>query len=169
MRRLLGAEALAVVDDVSLFYLTWRWAFGAARIPVDEAQKLGKAFNVEANELNGVDGLIETARDTYALRGPDDRRRIKLGVSPSLIDVLHVSSKLFEQGRRKELAEILASSGFAEEPAFWAAARAIAESLPDGDRERILLVNLLGGESQTIEAARRAAPTEALRLFEDER
>ena len=47
MRRLLGSEALAAVDDVSLFYLTWRWAYGAARIPVDEAQKLGKAFNVE--------------------------------------------------------------------------------------------------------------------------
>jgi hypothetical protein len=166
MRRLLGSEALAAVDDVSLFYLTWRWAFGAARIPVDEAQKLGKAFNVEAGELDGVDGLVETSRESYGLRGPDDRKRIKLGVSPYLIDVLHAVCKLFEQGRRTELAEILASSGFAEEPAFWAAARAIAESLADGDRERILLVNLLGGQSQTVEAARRAAPNEVLRLFE---
>jgi adenine-specific DNA methylase len=166
MRRLLGSEALSAVDDVSLFYLTWRWAFGSARIPVDEAQKLGKAFNVEAGELDGVDGLVETSRDTYALRGPDDRKRIKLGVSPSLIDVLHVACKLFEQGRRTELAEVLAGSDFAEEPAFWAAARAVAESLPDGDRERILLVNLLGGQSQTVEAARRATPNEVLRLFE---
>jgi hypothetical protein len=85
-----------------------------------------------------------------------------------LIDVLQVSSKLFEQGRRTELADVLASSGFAEEPAFWAAARAIAESLPDENRERILLVNLLGGESQTVEAARRATPNETLRLFEME-
>jgi hypothetical protein len=109
---------------------------------------------------------VETSRDTYALRGPDDRKRIKLGVSPSLIDVLHVACKLFEQGRRTELAEVLAGSDFAEEPAFWAAARAVAESLPDGDRERILLVNLLGGQSQTVEAARRATPNEVLRLFE---
>ena len=166
MRRLLGSEALSAVDGVSLFYLTWRWAYGAARIPVDEAQKLGKAFNVEANELNGVDGPVETSRQSYALRGPDDRKRIKLGVSPSPVDVLHVSCKLFEQGRRTELSEVLAGSGFAEEPAFWAAARAIAESLPDGDRERILLVNLLGGQSQTVEAARQATPNEVLRLFE---
>lgn len=168
MRRLLGSEALAAVDEVSLFYLTWRWAYGSARIPVDEAQKLGKAFNVEANELGGVDGLIETSRESYALRGPDDRKRVKLGVSPSLVDVLHVACKLFEQGRRTELAEVLAGSGFTEEPAFWASARAIAESLPDGDRERILLVNFLGGQSQTVEAARNAAPNETLRLFEVE-
>jgi adenine-specific DNA methylase len=168
MRRLLGSEALAAVDDVSLFYLTWRWAYGSAQIPVDEAQKLGKAFNVEADELDGVDGLVETSREAYRLRSPDDRKRIKLGVSPSLVDVLHVSCKLFEQGRRTELAEVLAGSRFADEPAFWASARAIAESLPDGDRERTLLVNLLGGQSQTVEAARHAAPNEVLRLFEVE-
>jgi hypothetical protein len=166
MRRLLGSEALTAVDDVSLFYLTWRWAYGAARIPVDEAQKLGKAFNVDAADLGALDGLVDAARDSYGLRGPDDRKRVKLGAAPTLIDVLHISCKLFEQGRRSELAEVLASSAFAEEPAFWAAARAIAESLADGDRERTLLVNLLGGQGQTVEAARQARPSEALQLFE---
>jgi hypothetical protein len=168
MRRLLGSEGLASVDDVSLFYLTWRWAYGSARIPVDEAQKLGKAFNVEAAELHGVDGLVDTARDTYGLRGPGERKRIKLGATPALVDVLHLSCKLFEDGQRGKLAEVLSASGFAEEPAFWSAARAIAESLPDGDRERTLLVNLLGGQAQTVEAARRASPSEAMRLFEVE-
>jgi adenine-specific DNA methylase len=166
MRRLLGSDALAAVDDVSLYYLTWRWAFGPARIPVDEAQKLGKALNVDANELDGIDGLVDVSRETYALRGPDDRKRIRLGAAPLLIDVLHVACKLFERGRRQELAEVLAGSGFSEQPAFWAVARAIAESLPDGDRERILLVNLLGGQSQAIDAARQARPNDTLRLFE---
>src|SRR6185437_4314515 len=57
MRRLLGSEALVAVDDTTLLYLTWRWAYGAARIPVDEAQKLGKAFHIEVDELGGVNGL----------------------------------------------------------------------------------------------------------------
>lgn len=166
MRRLLGTEALSAVDDVSLFYLTWRWAYGAAKIPVDDAQKLGKAFNVEAAELDGVDGLVATTRDSYALRGPDERKRIRLATTPTLIDVLHMACKLFEQGRRGELAALLNVSAMAEEPAFWAAARAIAESLPDGHRERTMLVNILGGQAQTVEAARQASPGEELRLFE---
>jgi adenine-specific DNA methylase len=118
MRRLLGSEALTAVDDVSLFYLTWRWAYGASRIPVDEAQKLGKAFNVDAADLGAMDGLVDTARDSYALRGPDERRRVRLGATPALIDVLHISCKLFEQGRRSELAEVLAATALAEEARF---------------------------------------------------
>lgn len=167
MRRLLGSEALASVDDITLLYLTWRWAYGAARIPVDEAQKLGKAFHIEVDELGGVDGLAQTSRESYGLRGPDERKRILLGPVPSMVDVLQLACQLHESGRRRELAELLASSGFAEETAFWSAARAIAESLPDGNRERTMLVNLLGGREQVVAAARDVLPSDALRLFDE--
>ena len=167
MRRLLGSEALASVDDVTLLYLTWRWAYGALKIPVDEAQKLGKAFNIEVDELGGIDGLAETSRDGYSLRGPDERKRIPLGPVPSMVDVLQLACQLHDSGRRRELAELLATTGSAEEAAFWATARAIAESLPDGDRERTMLVNLLGGRDQVVAAAREAQPSEAMRLFDE--
>jgi putative DNA methylase len=167
MRRVLGSEALAAVDDVTLLYLTWRWAYGALRIPVDEAQKLGKAFHIEVDELGGMDGLAETSRESYGLRGPDERKRIALGPVPSMVDVLQLACQLHDSGRRRELAELLASTGFAEETAFWAAARAIAESLPDGNRERTMLVNLLGGREQVVAAARQAQPSEAMRLFDE--
>lgn len=166
MQRLMGAESLAAVDDLTLLYLTWRWAYGAASIPVDEAQKLGKAFHIEVDELGGMDGLAEKSRESYALRGPDERKRITLGAVPPMVDVLQLACQLHDSGRRRELAELLASSGFAEETAFWAAARAIAESLPDGNRERTMLVNLLGGREQVVAAAREAEPSEVLRLFE---
>lgn len=167
MRRLLGSEALASVDDITLLYLTWRWAYAAARIPVDEAQKLGKAFHIEVDELGGMDGLAETSRETYGLRGPDERKRIVLGPVPTIVDVLQLACQLHDSGRRRELAELLALSGFAEETAFWSAARAIAESLPDGNKERTMLVNLLGGREQVVVAAREAQPTEVMRLFDE--
>ena len=167
MRRLLGSEALGSVDDVTLLYLTWRWAYGAARIPVDEAQKLGKAFHIEVDELGALDGLIDTSRESYGLRGPDDRKRIPLGHVPSMVDVLQLACQLHESGRRRELAELLASTGFFQETVFWAAARAIAESLPDGDRERTMLINLLGGREQVVASAREARPSETLRLFDE--
>jgi hypothetical protein len=167
MRRLLGSEALGSVDDVTLLYLTWRWAYAAARIPVDEAQKLGKAFHIEVDELGGVDGLAATSRESYGLRGPDERKRITLGPVPSMVDVLQLACQLHDSGRRRELAELLAATGFAEEAAFWAAGRAIAESLPDGNRERTMLVNLLGGRDQIVAAARESQPIEVLRLFDE--
>jgi putative DNA methylase len=167
MSRLLGSDALAAVDDTTLLYLTWRWAYGAARIPVDEAQKLGKAFHIEVDELGGVDGLAETSRESYGLRGPDERKRIPLGPIPAMVDVLQLACQLHDSGRRRELAELLASTGSAEETAFWATARAIAESLSDGNRERTMLVNLLGGREQVVAAAREAQPSEAMRLFDE--
>jgi adenine-specific DNA methylase len=168
MRRLLGSDSLAILDDLSLLYLTWRWAYGAARIPVDEAQKLGKAFHVEVDELDGVDGLVETSRESYALRSPADRKRIRLSASPPLVDVLHLACQLCDAGRRSELNELLGASGFASEPTFWAAARAIAESLSDGERERTMLVNLLGSRDQIVEAAGQVTSSaETLRLFEE--
>jgi putative DNA methylase len=167
MRRLLGSEALGSVDDVTLLYLTWRWAYAAARIPVDEAQKLGKAFHIEVDELGGVDGLAETSRESYGLRGPDERKRITLGPVPSLVDVLQLACQLHDSGRRRELAELLASTGYADETAFWAAGRAVAESLPDGNKERTMLVNLLGGREQIVAAAREAQPSEVMPLFDE--
>jgi adenine-specific DNA methylase len=167
MSRLLGSDALAAVDDMTLFYLTWRWAYGAAQIPVDEAQKLGKAFHIEVDEIGGVDGLAQTSPKSYGLRGPDERKRIRLGTVPTMVDVLQLACHLHDSGRRRELAEVLASTGFAEETAFWATARAIAESLTDGNRERTMLVNLLGGQDQVVAAARDVQPSESLRLFEE--
>ncbi len=167
MRRLLGSEALSSVDDITLLYLTWRWAYADAKIPVDEAQKLGKAFHIEVDELAGVDGLVEKTKDTYALRGPDERKRIKIGSAPPMVDVLHLAAQLHEVGRRADLAESLASTGFAEEPGFWATARAVAESLPDGNRERTMLINLLGGRDQVVAASRETQPGDAMRLFDE--
>ena len=57
MRRLLGTESLAAVDQTTLFYLTWRWAYLTAAIPADEAYKLEKAFDVDLGDLIGSRGL----------------------------------------------------------------------------------------------------------------
>jgi putative DNA methylase len=168
MRRLLGSDAnLAAVDEITLFYLTWRWAYSGDAIPVDEAQKLGKAFHVDVSDHDGVDGLVSKKGKTYLLHGPDVRRKISLSASPPLIDALHLACRLHDSGRRTEAAEVVGATGFAQESVFWAAARAIAESLPDGNRERTMLVNFLGGRDSVVDAAARSTTAlEDLRLFE---
>jgi len=165
MRRLLGEEPLAALDPESLFYLTWRWAYLTASIPADEAYKLEKAFDVDLGHLCGPRGFARQSASSFTLLGPEDRKGIKLSASPLLIDVLHLACQLWDAGRRRELEGVLGATGMGTEPGFWSMARALAEVLPDGDRERTMLLGLTGNRDALAQAAARAAATE-LTLFD---
>lgn len=168
MRRLLGDESrLASVDPPSLFYLTWRWAYGTISLPIDEVFKLERAFDVDVDELAG-DGLVKRAGSTVTLLGPQDRRDLELSSSPPLVDVLHLACRLWDTGRRGDLETVLSATGMANESSFWAAATALAEVLPDGDRERTMLLGLTGNRDQLTEAAgSKDQAFERMVLFED--
>lgn len=165
MRRLLGPESLASLDPESLFYLTWRWAYLTASVPADEAYKLEKAFDVDLSRLSGPRGFARQSGSNFTLLGPQDHRDIKLSVSPALIDVLHLACQLWDVGRRRELEEVLGATGLGAEPGFWSMARALAEVLPDGDRERTMLLGLAGNRETLAAASARVTATE-LTLFE---
>ena len=166
MRRLLGAESLAVLDPESLFYLTWRWAYLTASIPADEAYKLEKAFDVDLGHLCGPRGFARQSGSNFTLVGPQDRKGLKLSASPPLIDVLHLACQLWDAGRRRELEGVLGTTGMGAEPGFWSMARALAETLPDGDRERTMLLGLTGNRDALAQAATRAVAFEEPTLFD---
>lgn len=167
MRRLLGPESLAVLDPESLFYLTWRWAYLTASIPADEAYKLEKAFDVDLGHLCRPRGFARQSGSNFTLLGPQDRKGLKLSTSPALIDVLHLACQLWDAGRRRELEEVLGATGFGVEPGFWSMARALAEILPDGDRERTMLLGLTGNRDALAQAAAQSTTTfEELTLFD---
>ena len=159
MRRLLGADSLASLDAESLFYVTWRWAYGTAAIPADEAYKLERAFDVDLGHLCRPGGFASRSGSTFALLGPDERMGLRLSASPSLVDVLHLACRMWDAGRRRELEEVLGATGLGSEPAFWTAARALAQILPDGDRERTMLLGLTGSQEQLVMAAARSTVT----------
>ncbi|MEX1009663.1 MAG: DUF1156 domain-containing protein [Acidimicrobiia bacterium] len=159
MRRLLGQESLAALDPESLFYLTWRWAYLSAAIPADEAYKLEKAFDVDLGALSTPRGFVQRTGSNFSVLGPQDRKVIRLGMAPSLVDVLHLSCQLWDAGRRKELEEVLGATAMGVEPGFWATARALAEVLPDGNKERTMLLGLTGNRDTLAEAAARATTT----------
>ena len=167
MRRLLGPESLDALDAESLFYLTWRWAYLTAAIPADEAYKLERAFDVDLGRLCGPRGFARQSGSNFTLLGPQDRKGLKLSPSPPLIDVLHMACQLWDAGRRRELEAVLGATGVGMEPGFWAMARALAEILPDGDRERTMLLGLTGNRDALSEAAAKSASTfEELTLFD---
>jgi adenine-specific DNA methylase len=167
MRRLMGPEQLAAIDPDSLFYLTWRWAYLTAPVPADEAYKLERAFDVDLGHLCRPGGLAEQSGSNFTLLGPQERRGLKLGSSPSLVDVLHLACQLWDAGRRRELEQVLGSSGMGNEPGFWAMARALAQMMPDGSRERTMLLGLGGNRDALSQAAARSvARAEELTLFD---
>jgi hypothetical protein len=157
MRRLLGGESVAALDAHSMFYLTWRWAYDGLPIPADEAYMLCRAFETDLESLTRANGLVKkegTGKDLkYGLLGPANRKKIEMGASPRLIDVLHTACQLHDQGRRNELVALLGATSAGNEPAFWAMASAIAQTLPDGDRERTMLLGLSGNRENLSEAA----------------
>jgi adenine-specific DNA methylase len=167
MRRLLGPDSLDALDAESLFYLTWRWAYQTAAIPADEAYKLERAFDVDLSRLCGPRGFARQTGSNFTLLGPQDRKGLKLSTSPSLIDVLHMACQLWDAGRRRELEAVLGATGAGMEPGFWAMARALAEILPEGDRERTMLLGLTGNRDALSEAAAKSSSTfEELTLFD---
>lgn len=167
MRRLLGPDSLDALDAESLFYLTWRWAYLTAAIPADEAYKLERAFDVDLGHLCGPRGFARQSGTHFALLGPQDRKGMKLSTSPALIDVLHMTCQLWDAGRRRELEAVLGTTGAGMEPGFWAMARALAEILPDGDRERTMLLGLTGNRDVLSEAAAKSSSRfEELTLFD---
>jgi hypothetical protein len=155
MRRLLGADSLEKLDQDSIFYLTWRWAYLTEPVPADEAYKLEKAFDVDLGQLSGPRGFACKSGSDFTLLGPQDRKDLRLPASPSLIDVLHLACRLWNAGRRRELEQMLATTGTGMEPGFWAMARALAEILPDGNKERTMLLGITGNRDALSEAAAR--------------
>jgi adenine-specific DNA methylase len=155
MRRLLGASSLEKLDPDSIFYLTWRWAYLTEPVPADEAYKLEKAFDVDLRQLTGPRGFACKSGSDFTLLGPQDRKDLRLSASPSLIDVLHLACRLWNAGRRRELEQMLAATGTGVEPGFWATARTLAQILPDGTKERAMLLGITGNRDALSEAAAR--------------
>jgi putative DNA methylase len=168
MRKLLGDVSLTALDADSLFYLTWRWAYQAESIPADEAYKLERAFDVDLSVLSLPSGFVRQKGSSFEVLGPHERDGLKLSTTSSLIDVLHLACRLWDAGRRKELEWLLGSTGMGVEPAFWATVRALAQMLPDGSKERAMLIGLEGKRDELTDAAARSTPqtVELLTLFE---
>jgi adenine-specific DNA methylase len=140
-----GAQA-GGVDAPTRFYLLYRWTYNHASVPFDEARKLAQAVGVELASLWGNHGLV--VRDKEYVRVPAPHERFKDGRNsePSrlgnMIDALHAACTLWSKNAQKALEELL-STTYGSNETFWQVAQAIAEVLPENDRERQVLQGLL--------------------------
>jgi hypothetical protein len=67
-----------------------------------------------------------------------------------LIDVLHRVLILWKEGKRDEMKEVLAETGWGTKDAFYRVAQAISETLPLESKEKKLLDGFLSGKERLI-------------------
>jgi putative DNA methylase len=169
LTHLLERSAVGVIDEISRFYIFWRWAFGRAPVPADDAYKLAHAFGVELDRVAGRRGLVRKTGDVVTLLGPREReplldKGVEVESGDPYIDVLHRSLLLWDAGRRNELAQLLARYQVDSDPAFWAMAQTLGELLAEDDPERVLAQGFTGARQPLADSASRQRPGTQLRI-----
>jgi adenine-specific DNA methylase len=151
------------VSDLTRLYVLWRWNYVEARVPFDEARKLAASCGVDLALEWGRNGFVRKEREFVRLLGPQQRKLEQLKDASELIDVLHRVLLLWEMGKREELVQVLASSGYGGSEAFYRVAQAVSETLPIESKEKKLLDGFLAGRERLREEVGRTV--EQGRLF----
>jgi len=155
LRRILQDQKVGAIDEISRFYLLWRWAYNGNKVPFDDARKMAQAMGAESDELMSRVNILTRSGENVELLGPLDRKKDKDlgepyadGRPAPMIDVLHRLCLMWERGARAEMSEFLSRSGYAQDEHLWILAQAISEVLPDGDKEKQLLQGVLMGKDE---------------------
>jgi hypothetical protein len=148
------------IDKEAQFYLTYRWTFLDNKIPFDDARKIATAEGVDLEQLWGKGGFVKKSGADIEVLGPHKRGEVE--DVENMVDTLHRACQLWEKGRKAELTQFLAQTGYGQSGAFWQFGQAVAECLLEGSKEKQLLEGLLVGKetyirgsAEAVEAAHR--------------
>jgi adenine-specific DNA methylase len=164
VRQILHNGFAAEISGLTRLYVLWRWNYGEAIVPFDEARKLSQSCGIDISEAWSKTGVIRKEKEFVRMLGPQGRKLDDLGDPSDLIDVLHKSLLLWEKGQRAEMVQVLAEKGHGKSEAFYRVAQAISETLPLESKEKKLLDGFLAGRERVQEEVEKAA--EQGRLFE---
>jgi len=151
---------LGDIDEETRFYILWRWTYNSQKVHFDEARKLAQAIGVEITEQWG-NGFIKKEKEFISVLDAKGRGKKFLekftnpqSLPPNLciIDVLHACLLLWEQNRRKEIAELLKETNNLDNNVFWQVAQAIGDVLPEGDKEKQMIQGFLYGRESYSKA-----------------
>jgi len=189
VRQILHNGFSAEIDPLTRFYVLWRWNYGEARVPFDEARKLAQSCGIDLTQEWGRRGsFIKKERAFVRVLGPHQRSLEDLTappkplslqdvlqqlqpdsaaapVSPSstnMINVLHLALRLWERGERDQMVALLRETGLGSQDVFWRVAQAISETLPIASKEKKLLDGFLAGRERVRKAVREAGQQRGL-------
>ncbi len=157
VKQILHDEFVTEVSPIARFYVLWRWNYGEALVPFDEANKLAHSCGLDLSLQFGKNGFIKKEKQFARLLGPQGRKLDDLDDPRDMIDVLHKTLLLWEKGQRAEMVKALADRGFGKSEAFYRVAQAISETLPLESKEKKLLDGFLAGRDRVQQEVEKSA------------
>lgn len=137
------------VTELTRFYVLWRWNYGDAKVPFDEARKLAQSCGVDlAREFRRGGSFIKQQKDVVRVLGPQNRKIDDLDDTTEMVNTLHHVLLLWEKGKRDTMIETLARSPHGRSEAFYRVAQAISQTLPVDNKEKKLLDGFLAGRER---------------------
>jgi len=147
VKQILHNGILAELSSLTRFYILWRWSYGEAKVPFDDARKLAQSTGLNlVKEWNR--GFIRKNKGFILVLGPHEREIEDIDENKDMIDVLHKALILWKTGLKEKLKNLLAKSGYGEKEVFYKVAQAISETLPVGSKEKKLLEGFLSGKEK---------------------
>jgi adenine-specific DNA methylase len=153
--KILRTKQTTSIDTESRFAVVWKWSYGGAKVPADEAFKLAQGLGFDTEQMWDRAGVLVKSGENVQAMPVEKRMKIRgLGepgpdsTPASVIDVLHRLCDFREKGDLAGMAQFLARSGQLNNPGLWVVAQAMSEILPDGDKEKQLMQGLLNQREQ---------------------
>ena len=168
VRQVLHDGFAAEISNLTRFYLLWRWSYGGAILPFDDARKLSQSTLVDlSHEWSRPNGVIRKQKENVCLLGPQEREIEEIAAleEKDLIDVLHMALLLWQKGDRQALIDLLSETGFGNKDSFYRVAQAISETLPRENQERKLMEGFLAGRERISSETKKSIVQK--RLFEE--
>ena len=143
------------ISDLTRFYVLWRWNFGEAKVPFDEAKKLSMGCNIDITHYWNK-GFIQKEKEFIRFLGPQERGDLKVIAGETrilnfdLIDILHQALFFWAHGQRDQMLKVLTDSGFAKNDVFYRVAQAVSESLSKESTEKKWLDGFLAGKERIL-------------------
>lgn len=141
----------AEISNLTRFYLLWRWSYGGAILPFDDARKLSQSTLIDlSHEWNKPNGVIRKQKENVCLLGPQDRNLEEIASleKKDLVDVLHMALLLWQKGDREAIVDLLSETGLGNKDSFYRVAQAISETLPKESQEKKLIEGFLAGKER---------------------
>ncbi len=169
LSKILKSPELGGIDEETRFYLLWRWTYDSAKVHFDDARKLAQAVGIEISEQWG-NGFIKKDKEFISVLDAKERgvQFLEKGKFENMIDVLHACLLFWEQNKKKAISTILEETMNLNNNAFWQVAQAIAEVLPEGEKEKQMLQGFLYGKEGLIKEGVKAGKPKQMSFLGEE-
>ncbi|MCH7560424.1 MAG: DUF1156 domain-containing protein, partial [Thaumarchaeota archaeon] len=144
INKVIKGEFSEEISQMTRFYILWRWAYGEAKVPFDNALRMAQSTGIDI-EREWNKGFIIKEKEFIRVLGPDERTEKNIKESHDLIDSLHKTLLLWRKGNKETVDKFLEEKGLKNSEMFKRVAQAISESLPIESTEKKWIDGFLTG------------------------